>query len=191
MPVKSQRHETGFSLIEVLIALLVLAIGLLGMASLMLTSMQSNQGAAQRSAAVVLAYDLVERMRSNRNYSQDPPQPFAVDASHPYEKDPLSVADPCPTDDKGTPDDPSDDTPGCPNGMTNAQQAQHDLREWGAQLSAAIPGSTAVINQPTNNQFCIVIFWPVNQDDLVAANDNQPCGQNANGRAFSRLDVEL
>lgn len=183
MPIKSHHRETGFSLIEVLIALLVLAIGLLGMASLMLTSMQSNQGAAQRSAAVVLAYDLVERMRSNRNYSQDPPRPFAVDASHPYEKDPYSVNDPCPAEVNGT--------PGCPNGMTNAQQAQHDLRQWGAQLSAAIPGSAVVIDQPTNNQFCIVIFWPANQDDLVAADDNQPCGQGANGRAFSALEVEL
>ncbi len=183
MSMKPPRHATGFSLIEVLIALLVLAIGLLGMASLMLTSMQSNQGAAQRSAAVVLAYDLVERMRSNRNYSQDPPRPFAVDASHPYETDPFSVDDPCPADANGNPD--------CPNGMTNAQQARHDLSQWGAQLSAAIPGSAVAIVQPTNNQFCIVIFWPVNQNDLVAADDNQPCGQNANGRAFSALEVEL
>ncbi|MFZ3024478.1 type IV pilus modification protein PilV [Pseudomonas sp.] len=57
--------NTGFSLLEVLIALLILAVGLLGMASLMLHSMKSNQSSYQRTQASLLAYDMAERLRLN------------------------------------------------------------------------------------------------------------------------------
>jgi type IV pilus assembly protein PilV len=62
----TRRHiNAGFSLLEVLIALLILAIGLLGMASLMLHSMKSNQSSYQRTQASLLAYDMAERLRVN------------------------------------------------------------------------------------------------------------------------------
>lgn len=56
----------GFTLIETLVALLVLSIGLLGVAALQLSSLRANQGAAMRSQATFLAYDILDRMRSNR-----------------------------------------------------------------------------------------------------------------------------
>ena len=51
---------------EVLIALLVLSIGLLGMAALQAVSLKSNHGAYQRTQATFLAYDMMDRMRANR-----------------------------------------------------------------------------------------------------------------------------
>lgn len=61
------KHSTrGFTLIEVMVALVVLAVGLLGMASLMVRSQQSNEGAYSRSQASILAYDIIERMRANK-----------------------------------------------------------------------------------------------------------------------------
>ena len=56
----------GFSLIEALVSLVVLSIGLLGVAGLQLASLRSNQGAALRSQATFLAYDIIDRMRANR-----------------------------------------------------------------------------------------------------------------------------
>jgi type IV pilus assembly protein PilV len=56
----------GFTLIEALVALLVISIGLLGVAALQLTSLRSNHASAMRSQATVLAYDIVDRMRANR-----------------------------------------------------------------------------------------------------------------------------
>lgn len=170
MSMRSLNHNRGFSLIEVLIALLVLAVGLLGMASLMLTSMQSNEGAAQRSAAVVLAYDLVERMRSNRDQ--------AIQASSLFDGDPAAATDPCLSDD-------------CSAGMTPAQLAEHDLVQWADEMTTALPGAAAVIvQQATTSEYCIAIFWPVNQTDLVA-DDAAACGEDANGRAFTTLEVTL
>lgn len=62
MPVK----QSGFTLLEVLVAMLVLAIGLLGLAGLMASSMRNNLSASHRTQATWMAYDIVDRMRSNR-----------------------------------------------------------------------------------------------------------------------------
>ena len=63
--------NTGFTLIEVLIAMLVLAVGLLGLAGLQVTSLKNNQSAYFRSQATQLAYDITDRMRTNKlgNYN--------------------------------------------------------------------------------------------------------------------------
>lgn len=59
-------NQRGATLIEVLVAIIVLAIGLLGMALLQVTSVQSNHSAYYRSQVTVLASDLADRMRANR-----------------------------------------------------------------------------------------------------------------------------
>lgn len=61
-----KQRSRGFTLLEVLIALTLSAIALLGTASLSLASLQSQQSAYQRSQATLLAHDLLERLRSKR-----------------------------------------------------------------------------------------------------------------------------
>ena len=58
--------QSGFTLLEVLVAMLVLAIGLLGLAGLMTSSMRDNLSASHRTQATWLAYDILDRMRANR-----------------------------------------------------------------------------------------------------------------------------
>jgi type IV pilus assembly protein PilV len=60
-----RRRQTGFSLIEVLVALAVLSIGLLGLAMLQVTGMKFNSDAYFRTQATILAYDIIDRMRAN------------------------------------------------------------------------------------------------------------------------------
>ncbi len=60
------RTARGFSLIEVLIAVLVLSIGLLGLAGMQAASLRFNHNAYMRSQATFLAHDVIERMRANR-----------------------------------------------------------------------------------------------------------------------------
>lgn len=61
-----KRRGRGFSLIEVLIALLVTSVGLLGLAALQVSAMKYNHNAYLRSQATFLAKDMTERMRANR-----------------------------------------------------------------------------------------------------------------------------
>lgn len=58
--------QKGFTLTEVLVAMLVLSIGLLGLASLQVTSLRNNHSAFQLSLATNLSYGIIDRMRANR-----------------------------------------------------------------------------------------------------------------------------
>lgn len=56
----------GFTLLEVMIAVFVLALGLLGLASLQMISLKNNHSAQYRTSATIIAYDIIDRMRLNR-----------------------------------------------------------------------------------------------------------------------------
>ncbi len=57
----------GFTLMEVLVALAVLSIGLLGIAGMQLFSLKSNQDSGMRTQATYLAYSLIDKIRANRD----------------------------------------------------------------------------------------------------------------------------
>lgn len=61
----SPRRVNGFTLIEVLVTIIVLAIGILGLAGLQIAGMRSNHSAYLRTQAVLAASDLSDRMRLN------------------------------------------------------------------------------------------------------------------------------
>lgn len=61
----AMKTNSGFTLIEVLISVVVLAGGLLGLAALQATTVRNNQSAYHRSVATQLAYDMSDRMRIN------------------------------------------------------------------------------------------------------------------------------
>jgi type IV pilus assembly protein PilV len=66
------RHQRGLSLLEVLVAIVILSLGLLGMAGLQAASLRTSQGSFYRAQAAQYADDMAERMRANlgqaRNY---------------------------------------------------------------------------------------------------------------------------
>jgi type IV pilus assembly protein PilV len=72
-------RQKGFSLLEVLIAIVVMSLGMLGLASLQMMSLKHNRTAHVRSQATTAAYDILDRMRANRtaadagNYYGVPP----------------------------------------------------------------------------------------------------------------------
>ncbi|UTW06692.1 type IV pilus modification protein PilV [Pseudomonas benzenivorans] len=127
-------------MIELLIALLILAVGLFGTASLMMTSMQSNQSAAARSQASWLAYDIIERMRLNSAVATGTDNYVIAAAA-------------------GVPADP-----GCKaNGCTANNVAALDLFEWKTQLvQSNLTGAIA----RAGNAYTVSIFW---QEDSSTA----------------------
>ncbi|MGI9304444.1 MAG: type IV pilus modification protein PilV, partial [Gammaproteobacteria bacterium] len=62
----SEKKIRGFTLLEVLIATVVLSIGLIGLAALMIQGQKFNRSALNRSQATFIAYDMADRMRANR-----------------------------------------------------------------------------------------------------------------------------
>ncbi|GAB4292562.1 MAG: type IVa pilus pseudopilin TppB [Thiohalomonadaceae bacterium] len=73
-------RQNGFSLVEVLVTMLILAIGLLGLAGLQLTSLRNNTTAYERSQATLLAYSIIDRMRANRDAAGTGAYTVALDA---------------------------------------------------------------------------------------------------------------
>lgn len=65
------RLQRGFTLIEILVTLFILAVGILGLAGLLFEGMRNNQGAYLRTQASILAYDMADRMRANRIEAED------------------------------------------------------------------------------------------------------------------------
>ena len=61
----SRNASRGVGLIEVLISILVLAIGLLGIAALQATTLRNSQGALERSQATIQTYGILDSMRAN------------------------------------------------------------------------------------------------------------------------------
>jgi type IV pilus assembly protein PilV len=66
LPNASRRAQAGLSLVEVLVTVVLVSVGLLGIAGLQLTSVRNTNSAGQRFQATLLAEDIVERMRANR-----------------------------------------------------------------------------------------------------------------------------
>lgn len=60
------RHAAGFSLIEVLISLVILSVGLLGIAAMVATSLKSKDSSYMRTQATALSSAILDRMRANR-----------------------------------------------------------------------------------------------------------------------------
>lgn len=89
----SVRHQQGSTLIEILIAILVVAVGLIGMAGMLGYSLKGNQSAYLRTQASILANDMAEAMRTQRDKAED----HKFDESCEGESDPKKMGE---TDEK-------------------------------------------------------------------------------------------
>lgn len=63
LPMTTRNAQAGFSLLEVLIAVIVLSLGLLGLAGLQTSALRNNQSAMERSMAVIESYSIIDAMR--------------------------------------------------------------------------------------------------------------------------------
>lgn len=143
------QKQGGFTMTEVLVTMVVLAIGLLGMAGLQVTGLRNNQTAYYRSQATLLAYDLADRMRANR----------AGVASGDY----VAAVAALPTT---TPNSSCTTNTGC----TTTQMAQNDVAEWQAVLSTVLPlGQGDLVAAGTG--YTISLTWDDSKDGAVDGND--------------------
>jgi len=149
-PITHRSH--GFSLIEVLVSVLILAIGLLGLAGLQLNSMRNNHSAYLRTQATILSAEISDRMRANRT--------TALAGNY------LIAATATPT----TP-------PNCEATVCSETDiARYDLAQWKGALATLLPTGDGSITQDAN-AFTVRIFW----DDLRSGVTGTGCDpDNAN-----------
>ncbi len=66
MKLTKLKQQAGFTLVEILVSIVIGAIGLMGVARLQLVTLQNNSASQFRSIAIQLASDMFERMRTNQ-----------------------------------------------------------------------------------------------------------------------------
>lgn len=128
---RAHRGDGGFTLLEVLVAVLVLSLGLLGIAALQASTVQFNHAAYLRSQATSLAYDIVDRMRTNRN--------AALDGE--YDAGFQSPA------------------PACGSVTGGGSIAAEDLAEWRNALACALPSGTGRVEVDGDGVVTISVRW--------------------------------
>lgn len=130
------QDSRGFTLIEVLVAMLIIAIGILGIAALQYKGLQYNQDAYFRTQVNFLAYDIADRMRLNKSNAGT----YATNLTN------YSIPGTRPT--------------GCTETGTGAVGASNDLACWKQELYDALPpGSIADISDIGGGQYTISISW--------------------------------
>lgn len=123
----------GFTLLEVMIALVISAVSLLGLASLQAQSLSFNQTAYLRSQATYFAYDMLDKMRMNKT---------AANAGS-YD---LALTD--------TPN--SATCYGTSSTCSEADFAAADKYEWHTLVTAALPGGASSVSRATGSGQSIV-----------------------------------
>ncbi|MFT3790399.1 MAG: type IV pilus modification protein PilV [Rudaea sp.] len=139
MPARAPR---GFTLMEVLITLIVLSIGLLGLAALQITAVRTNQSANLRTQAISLANLIVDRMRANSGYARQ--GAYYLDGTYT-----------APTCTAGSPllDSDSAFTP-----TSATDVAPKDLALWEYKIACQLPDGIGKITYPGGN-VTIDITW--------------------------------
>ena len=140
-----KRQQRAFSLIEVLVALVVLAIGMLGIAQMLLLSHKANASSYIRQQATQSAYNIIDRMRANR---------LAAIAGN-YTVSNLAA--------EGTPTIPTAPATNCTNTTcTTTQLAAYDTWYWLATDVSQLPngcGSITTAPSGTNTLITVTVQW--------------------------------
>lgn len=130
-------RSAGFTIVETMVALLVISVGMIGIAALHGQALSVSGTALNRSAAINLAGDIADRIRVNRT------------ADVAYEG--MAADNNCddPTGSGGTDCSP-------------AQMAAHDLFIWQAEAAQALPGGQGVVNVDTGTNpttYTVTLSW--------------------------------
>ena len=141
-------HCGGFSLLETLIALLVLSIGLLGVAGLQIAGLRSNQSSLQTSQAAALAYEIADRMRANPLAART--GGYRLVAGLPGE---IEIGNPASN---------------CRSGRcASSELASIDIYEWRLRVVSSLPRSTSSITcaDPCDagSLQSVTVFWDLNR----------------------------
>jgi type IV pilus assembly protein PilV len=129
-----KKQLSGLSMIESLISLVIISIGLLGIAALQLASMQQSSSAHWTSQAVWYSYDMTDRISANKVNAGNFILYDGIDTDNNYNMD-------CQT-----------------NACTAAQMVQADAADWSTMVNT-LPGGRGVISSPADDTLQISVMW--------------------------------
>ena len=182
----------GFSLIEVMVAVIIIAVGMLGIAKMQALGLSTTESSGTRSLVAIEAASLAASMHTNRDYwvAGPPPASFTV-----------AVATTGPGTTSVTITDPTNTLNVAPTcGVTTActtgnasQIAAYDVQQWGAALAQVVPAALATItcNNTVPPLSCTIqIQWAENVTSTSNGAAAASSGANALNSPVYTLYVE-
>lgn len=161
------RRSGGFSLIEVLIAIFVLGVGLLGLAGLQASALRTNNQNYERTQAVSLAYELADVLRANRDQAFN--GAFTLAAG----------------------DEPATPASDCESSVcSQADMAAFELDRWYARLAAELPGGSAAVSCAGACADGVMITISVLWDEYRTGATDSSCPTAADLDGLSQSEIE-
>ena len=159
--------KKGFTLLEVMIAMVIFAVGMLGLAGIQALSFESLHSSYSRSQAVLLAYEMADRIKAN-SPSASPSYVITVDttAVAGYSGSNMCVDYDC----------------------TISDVVKYDLGEWKAAVIALLPSGKASITNPSALKHTVTIHW---DEDHTGATGTTCPPTSDNDLSCFQLNVQL
>lgn len=136
--------QDGFTLLEVLVALVVLSIGLLGVSKIQALGLRASTDSNLRTEATFMANDMIERMRANRPSADSGYYAGivynAIDCTNP----PAKIC--------------SEGTAGTANDCTTTEMADEDAHNWYCRVTASLPNAAVAVSQAAS-VYSVQISW--------------------------------
>lgn len=123
--------QKGMSLIEAMVALVVISVGLLGIAALQIVALQQNSSSQWHSQAVWFSYEMSDRITANKSVFNDYD---GIDTLESYAQD--CQAGPC----------------------TANQMITADAQDWKRRIET-LPSGQGLIESSANNELVIKVMW--------------------------------
>lgn len=143
MKIHSHANSAGFTLIEVMVTVFVLAIGVLGMAGMQASGVKEAQNTYFRTQADVLINDMVDRMRANRPAARDASGTSPYTLTHTGAANGSQAA-----------------VPTCSAICTPTEMAGIDLVEWSNAINASrLPNVSVKISSSSASIYLVQMFW--------------------------------
>jgi len=156
--VGTRRHSAGLSLIEVLVSMVISAIGLMGLIGLQVGSMRSAKSAHLQSAANLLVGDLADRMRANAG-GHRAPLTYATGGTWAAVAGDSPAATSCAAE------------PRC----TAEERIREDIAAWQRAIAAALPEGGGVVLGSAADGYRVVVGWRERDATVEAPSVNGAC----------------
>ncbi len=145
---RSALRQRGDSMIEVLVTVIVIAIGVLGSAALHVTAMKNLKGSQSAGSAIMLAEDLAERMRVNPVAVLE--DRYLLSGAPQTTTECVEVATSC----------------------NDQQLALYDVESWWEQIEGSLPSGSGEVARKTGttNTFVLTVRWDADNSGSTGKN---------------------
>ena len=145
-----KRRQTGFTLLEVMISLVIFSIGMLGLAGIQAISIQSSGIAYMRTLAMQSAYDMADIVRASADFNNNVDTAFSS-VTTTLGSEPTACQ--------------SDSTPNC----TPSQMAAFEIYHWKSNLRDVLPSGRGKVTS-SGNTYTVTVMWDQDRTGVTGEN---------------------